>query len=150
MTSGPRTMVRNFVRTTTVLTLLVGCHRGTAATEPKSSNAVIPRDAARFSIASTNDSMVTFNAAEVTWLRVGMRGHAVDPARRDALIARLTIVRVDTAGVTASITGQVSQVGTTHVVLVARPRTSWWHQRLFWTGATAGAALGAAVAVVAR
>lgn len=74
-----------------------------------------------------------------------MRGHAVDPTQRDALIARLTIQRVDTAGVFAIINGRVSQVSTTHVVLMVKPALPWWKDLRFWYGAGAGVATGALI-----
>ena len=110
----------------------------------------IQRDAARFSIESTTDTTVVFRQAEVQWLKPGMRGHAVDPLQRDALIARLTILRVDTSGVLASITGKVSEIARTQVVLVSRPPKAWWRDRRFWFGAGAGAAIGAITAASAR
>ena len=67
---------------------------------------------------------------------------AVDPAQSDALLARLTLVKVDTDRVVASITGKVSQISTTHVVLIVRPRTSWWRDHQFLFGAVGGAVLG--------
>ncbi|MBC8086998.1 MAG: hypothetical protein H7Z40_07005 [Phycisphaerae bacterium] len=69
-----------------------------------------------------------------------MRGHAVDPTQRDALIARLTIQQVDTGGIVAIIDGRVAQVSTTHVVLMVRPAIAWWKDKRFWLGAGAGAA----------
>jgi hypothetical protein len=102
----------------------------------------IPRDAARFSIAATTDSTVTFRPVEVRWLKPGMQGHAVDPKERDALIARLTIQRVDTSGIVAAIDGRVAQVATTHVVLMVKPGTAWWKDLRFWSGTGAGVVAG--------
>lgn len=82
-------------------------------------------------------------------MKRGMRGHAVDPTQRDALIARLTIQQVDTSGVTAVIEGSVSRVSTTHVVLMVKPAQSWWRDLRFWWGAGAGAAAAAVVAIAA-
>ena len=102
----------------------------------------IARDAARFAIAAATDSTVTFRSVEVRWLRPGMRGHVVDPLQRDALIARLTIQRVDTSGTIASIAGGVSPVALTYVVLFERPTVAWWRDKRFWMGAGAGAVTG--------
>ncbi|MEP6781079.1 MAG: hypothetical protein ABJC26_14385 [Gemmatimonadaceae bacterium] len=74
-----------------------------------------------------------------------MRAHVVDPAQRDALIARLTITSVDTQRVVAKITGKVSQVAASHAVLVERPDKSWWRDHRFWFGAIAGGTIGALV-----
>lgn len=84
------------------------------------------------------------------WLRVGMRGHAVDPTQRDALIARLTVQRVDTSGIVAMIDGRVAQVSTTHVVLVVKPTVAWWRDLRFWTGAGAGVVAGVVGASASR
>ncbi len=125
------------------LSLLSACHRGGARTDDKTR--VIPRDAARFSISAADDSTVTFRPVEARWIRVGMRGHAVDPLQRDALIARLTIVRADTTAIVAQITGQVSRVTASHVVLLVRPSKPWWKDRRFWVGTGAGTMLGVAI-----
>jgi hypothetical protein len=145
-----RTTVLNFVRTAIVVMLLASCHRGAVNSEESTSNAPIPRDAARFSISTTNDTMVVFRPLEARWLRVGMRGHAVDPQQRDALIARLTIVSIDTGSVVAKITGQVSQVSATHVVLMVRPRVSWWHDSHFWLGAVTGIVASVSAVAIGR
>lgn len=113
-------------------------------------NLQIPRDAARFSISTTTDSTVVFRPIEARWLKPGMRGLTVDPAQRDALIARLTIKRVDTSGVLASIDGRVAQVSTSHVVLMVKPSVAWWHDKRFWFGAGAGLAVGALAAGATR
>jgi hypothetical protein len=133
-----------------VLLVATACHRGApVAADFATGPTAIPRDAARFSITSSNDTTVVFRPLEAKWVRAGMRAHAVDPLQRDAIIARLTILHVDTANVVARITGQVSPVSVNHVVLVVRPRVAWWHDLHFWLGAGAGAALGA-VAVAMR
>ena len=102
----------------------------------------IARDAARFAVLASTDSTVTFRSAEVRWLRAGMRGHVVDPTQRDALIARLTIQRVDSSGTIAIIAGGVSPVALTHVVSFERPTVAWWRDKRFWIGAGAGAVTG--------
>lgn len=132
-----------------VLAGVMGCHRGRSS-ESEGSAFRIPRDAARFSILSTTDSTVVFRALEAKWLRVGMRGHAVDPTQRDALIARLTIQRMDTSGVFAVINGRVSQVSTTHVVLMVKPTLPWWKDLRFWYGAGAGVATGALIGLSSK
>lgn len=128
---------------------VLACHQFSSA-ERKQANFRIPRDAARFSISVTTDSTVTFRPLEATWLRPGMRAHAVDPTQRDALIARLTIQRFDSAGIIAKIDGSVAQVSTTHVVLVVRPPLAWWKDRRFWNGVGAGVLIGAFGAVTAK
>ncbi len=126
-----------------VLLALAACHHnGTSASV---ANARIPRDAARFSVDSTSDTTVIFRGAEASWLRVGMRAHAVDPLQSDALIARLTLVAVDSDRVVARITGKVSQLSPAHVVLVVRPQKSWWRDHRFWLGLVGGAIFGGSI-----
>ena len=126
--------------------LLTACqHRPPATADKTPTVARIPRDAARFSIDSTSDTTVVFRGLEADWLRTGMRGHAVDPLQHDALIARLTIMSVDTNRVVAVITGKVSQVSTTNVVLLVRPQKSWQRDHRFWFGAIGGVVVGAIV-----
>lgn len=127
-----------------LLSFASACSR-TSAVEREQARFRIPRDAARFSISTTNDSTVTFRPIEVKWLRVGMRGHAVDPTQRDALIARLTIQRMDTSGIVAMIDGRVAQVSTTHVVLMVKPTIPWWKDKRFWGGSLGGIVVGALV-----
>ncbi len=110
----------------------------------------MPRDAARFEIDAVDDSTVRFRRLESRWLRPGMVAVAVDPRNRDALVARLRLVYVDSAKVTALVTGQVSRVTTSHFLLVARPQTRWFRDSHFWLGALAGAAVGTAARSVSR
>jgi hypothetical protein len=110
----------------------------------------IPRDAARFEIESVDDSTAQFRRFEAKWLRKGMEVYAVDPARRDALVARLRIVRSDSGRLTALVTAQVTKVTTNHFVLAVEPPVPWYRARRFWWGALGGGLVGAAGAVVAR
>jgi hypothetical protein len=103
-------------------------------------------DAYRFEITSAGDSLFSFPTREQQWIRVGLRGIAVDPTRHDALVARFEIVRVDHGWATALITGQTTHVTSEHVALLQRPPTPWWKQRTFWLGTLLGAAIGAVVA----
>lgn len=110
----------------------------------------LARDAARFAVAAATDTSVTFRAAEVRWLRTGMRGYVVDPGSRDALVARLTIQKLDTGVVFAAIVGGVSPVAATHVVLVEKPAVAWWRDKRFWFGTGAGLVTGIAAAASAK
>ena len=128
---------------------LVGCkHSATAA--PHRGTLSIARDAARFAIAASTDSTVTFRHVEVRWLRPGMRGYVVDPLQRDALIARLTIQRVDTNGTIAAIAGGVSPVALTHIVLFEIPAKNWWRDKRFWFGAGVGVVTGIVAASASK
>lgn len=128
---------------------LVSCHPS-ASVDRERGRLSIRRDASRFVVASSTDSTVTFRPVEARWLRIGMRGYVVDPLQRDALIARLTIKHVDTSGTVAVIDGGVSPVVLTHVVLVERPATAWWHDKRFWFGAGAGALTGIVVSSASK
>lgn len=124
---------------------MTACHASTPL-ERERSRLSIRRDASRFVVASSTDSTVTFRPVEARWLKRGMRGYVVDPLQRDALIARLTIQRVDTAGAVAVIDGGVSPVVISNVVLVERPQPAWWQDKRFWIGA--GTGVGASLGVV--
>ncbi|HEY9450312.1 MAG TPA: hypothetical protein VIQ60_11225 [Gemmatimonadaceae bacterium] len=99
----------------------------------------------RFTIARSTDSTFTFSTARNDWVRSGMSGIAVDPAQRDALIARFRVTHVDDDSAVALITGQTTRVTSEHVALLERPRKPWYRQATFWLGGV----LGALVAVVA-
>lgn len=120
---------------------LAACHHATAPALNLATLS-IARDAARFTISAATDSSVTFRAAEVRWLRFGMRGYVVDPMQRDALIARVTVQHIDSVSVIATIAGGVSPVALSHVVLFERPAIAWWRDKRFWLGAGAGAVTG--------
>lgn len=98
----------------------------------------------RFEIAGVGDTTLSFRAGTERWLRSGLRGIAVDPRKRDVLVARLRIVSVDRAGtVVAVVTGQTTAVTTDHVVLMQEVSPPWYRRRAFWSGLFMGAALGA-------
>ncbi|MEP6765383.1 MAG: hypothetical protein ABJB66_13780 [Gemmatimonadaceae bacterium] len=144
-----RTATRNVARrafslVSLAVLMLAACQHQT--TQPEAIAPVsnrMPRNPARFLIDSASDTTVVFRGSEAHWLRVGMRANVVDPAQRDALIARVTIMSVDTARVVATITGKVSQVSASHAVLIALPEKSWWRDHRFWFGAIVGAIAGA-------
>ena len=135
-----------------------GCQRSPrrarAATEPApitvTTSGRIPRDAARFEIESVDDSTAHFRPFEARWLRPGMEVYAVDPARRDALVARLRIVRADSGRLIALVTAQVTRVTTEHFLLAVKPTVPWYRTRRFWWGFVGGGVVGAAGATVAR
>lgn len=119
----------------------------TSARRPR----VDPARAQRFEIVAVGDSTFSFLALRAPWVAAGKRGIAVDPRRRDALVARFEVLarRADTT--MALVTGQTQRVTTDLVALLERPpvdtvvradtvrvvrRTS------FWTGAAAGVVLG--------
>ncbi len=136
--------------------LLSGCHRlpswrsAARATVTTPSLPRIPRDAARFEIDSVTDSTATFRVREATWIRPGLQSYVVDPAQRDALVARLRILSRSGESATALVTGQVTSVKPEHFLLVVRPDAPWWKSRRFWTGTLVGATVGAGGTVLVR
>ena len=128
-----------------------GCHRaGRASTPLVPLLPRIPRDAARFEIDAVDDSTATFRVFESRWMRAGLSAYAVDPMRRDALVARLTIMRRDSTTASALVTSQVARVTTDHFLLVPPPHTPWWRAQRFWFGALVGSALGAGASAMIR
>ena len=115
-----------------------------ACAPPRVTGIPDPAGARRFEIIDAGDSTFKFLASGAPWVRAGDVGVAVDPRRRDGLVARFVVQRrlADTA--TALITGQTSRVATTHVALLNAPRTRPLRQRTFWLGALAGALIGGA------
>jgi len=101
---------------------------------------------ARFEIASVGDSTFTFAMGTQRWVAQRSRGIVVDPAARDALVARFRILSVSEGVVTALVTGQTTAVTTQHFVVLNPPALPPWYKRAaFWAGTTAGAALGLVV-----
>lgn len=98
--------------------------------------------AVRFEIMSVNDSTFTFNAGHVAWIARGQSGIAVDPRRRDVLVARFRILGVRAGIAEALILGQTQKVTTDHVALVHEPTPRWYTSRSFWSGLLAGLAGG--------
>lgn len=128
-----------------------GCHRAERAPAPLMPVLPrIPRDAARFEIDAVDDSTATFRVFESRWLRAGFSAYAVDPAHRDALVARLTIIRLDSSTASALVTSQVARVTTNHVLLVPPPHRSWWRAKRFWIGTLVGGVVGVGASAAIR
>ncbi len=99
----------------------------------------------RFEIAAVGDTTLGFRSGTEHWIKRGQSGIAVDPRKRDILVARLRVLGVDKAGyVTALVTGQTTAVTTDHAVLLQQAPPAWYRRRSFWGGLVLGAALGAA------
>ena len=98
----------------------------------------------RFEIAAVGDTTLGFRSGTERWIKRGQVGIAVDPRKRDVLVARLRVLVVDRSGyVTALVTGQTTAVTTDHVVLLQPTTPAWFRRRSFWGGLVLGAALGA-------
>ena len=118
--------------------LAVGLVLGLAA--PRAARA--QDTAVRFEIRTVGDSTFTFAAPQAPWVARGQKGIAVDPRRRDGLVARFVVLGVDDGVANALILGQSQKVTTDHVVLLRPPRMHWYASKRFWTGALGGLAVG--------
>ena len=113
-----------------------------------------PREGARvhrFFVDSVMDSLFVFRVGpDARWLEPGQGGIAVDPRRRDALVARFRIVRVDRARVTALVTGQTTLLTRDDVALLDEPPRRFYRDAGFWAGTILGAVLGAVATLSLR
>ena len=101
------------------------------------------RRAERFYVDSVADSTFAFRiGAGDDWVRVGAMGIAVDPARRDALVAQFRIVSVWGNRATALVTGQTTFVTVDHIALLDRPPRRFYREGTFWSGTLLGVLLG--------
>jgi hypothetical protein len=96
----------------------------------------------RFEITQVGDTTFGFSRGDANWVRQGMTGIAVDPTRRDVLVARFRVIKVDTGFVTALVTGQTTRVSTEHVVVMSEPPRPWYKVPLFWGGTALGLVIG--------
>ncbi|HJU72455.1 MAG TPA: hypothetical protein VJ717_01825 [Gemmatimonadaceae bacterium] len=98
--------------------------------------------AVRFEVTAVGDSTIDFNTGAARWIRPGQLGVAVDPRRRDLLIARFKVQTVREGSATAVITGQTSALAVDHVAVLNEPRRSAYQSPAFWIGIVVGGALG--------
>ena len=98
---------------------------------------------ARFYVDSVADSTFSFRVAPSDdWVRVGATGRAVDPARRDALVARFRVISLWGDRATALVTGQTTFITVNHIAVLERPERRFFRDRAFWGGAVFGVLLG--------
>ena len=102
-------------------------------------------ESVRFDIKSVGDSTFAFDVSRAPWVTRGLKGIAVDPRRRDGLVARFEVLRIDEGVATALILGQSQKLTTEHVVLLRAPRSHWYASKRFWFGALGGAVVGFAL-----
>jgi hypothetical protein len=102
----------------------------------------------RFEITRVGDSTFVFAAGGEKWVKKGSTGIAVDPKRRDVLVARFRVTDVAGGEASALVMGQTTNVRTDHVVILEQPKRPWSKQPTFWWGLVAGSALGASVALL--
>ena len=98
--------------------------------------------AVRFPILSVGDSTFTFSITQVPWVARGQQGIAVDPRRRDVLVARFRVLSVTDGVADALIIGQTQRVNTDHVALLREPNNAWYARRSFWVGTIGGTIAG--------
>jgi hypothetical protein len=106
--------------------------------------------AVRFQIESVGDSTFTFDVGEQRWVAPAQRGIAVDPRRRDALVARFVVWRVEEGLATALITGETTRLRSDHIAVLRQPPPRWFRSASFWTGAAAGLVTGVLGAIAFR
>ena len=97
----------------------------------------------RFEITQVGDTTFRFPRGKAGWVKSGTTGIAVDPRRRDALVAQFKVIRIDSGLVTAVVTGQTTRVATEHVVVINEPPKPWYKGITFWGGTLFGIVIGA-------
>lgn len=113
------------------------------AGSPRAAAAQTSERTVRLAIMEVSDSTFSFDASNLRWIKPGERGMAVDPKRRDALVARFDVLRVQNGRATALITGATTDLTTDHVVVMEVPVRPWYRSTLFWGGAALGTLMGA-------
>ena len=108
------------------------------------------RPPARFFINAVGDTTFTFAVPSDPWVKPGAEGLAIDPARRDSLVARFRVARVEWGEAVAVITGQTTAITTEHVALLRMPEAPWYRRSSFWVGLVAGAGVGAGILAATR
>ena len=99
----------------------------------------------RFEITQVGDTTFRFPRGTAGWVKARSTGNVVDPRRRDVLVARFRVVRIDSGLVTAVITGQTTRVATEHVAVMPEPARPWYRGITFWGGAVFGLVIGALI-----
>ena len=122
------------------LGILVALALAVGVTAPRAARA--QDNAVRFEIRSVGDSTFTFATPQAPWVARGQKGIAVDPRRRDGLVARFVVLGVDAGVANALILGQSQKVTTDHVVLLRPPQLHWYASKRFWAGALGGLVVG--------
>ena len=104
----------------------------------------------RFDVVAAEDTTFTILIGGDRWVRRGTVGVAVDPKRRDALVARFRVIsRVGDSAI-ALITGQTTRLSSTDVALIREPVPGPLRQDAFWAGLFFGIAAGIAGVLVVR
>ena len=116
-----------------------------AAIAARPDAAAAQQGAYRFEITAVGDSTVSFRIGDVSWVKPGMTGIAVDPMHHDALIARISVLRVSGSLATAVVTGQTARLTTDFMALLEQPAKKWYQHPATWIAAGAGIILGVVI-----
>jgi hypothetical protein len=100
----------------------------------------------RFEITQVGDTMFRFPRGTAGWLKPKTTGIVVDPRRRDALVARFQVMRVDSGLVTAQVTGLTTRIAIEHIAVLHEPPKPWYRGITFWAGTVFGVVIGALIA----
>ena len=100
----------------------------------------------RFEITQVSDTTFRFPRGAAGWVKPGVTGVAVDPRRRDALVARFRVIKIDSGLVTALVTGMTTRVATEHIAVMSEPQKLWYRTMTFWGGTLFGLVAGVLIA----
>ncbi|GJG88544.1 hypothetical protein tb265_37250 [Gemmatimonadetes bacterium T265] len=120
-----------------------------ASPPPASPGAPDPR-LRRYEIVAVDDTTFTILIGAERWVRRGTTGIAVDPRRRDALVARFRVISRLGDSAVALVTGQTTRVEPTHVALMRAPVLGTLRQKAFWAGLFVGLAAGFGTGLLVR
>lgn len=107
-------------------------------------NAGAQSRAVRFDVDSVADSTFVFAIGRERWVKPSRSGIVVDPARRDALVARFRVLGTRDGRAVGLVTGQTTDLMRSHVALLEPPNAPWYRSGTFWGGLVLGLAAGAA------
>jgi len=99
----------------------------------------------RFEITQVGDTTFRFPRGNAAWVKPGETGNVLDPRRRDILVARFRVARIDSGLVTAVVTGQTTRLATEHIAVMDEPQKPWYRSMLFWGGTLVGVVIGALI-----
>lgn len=104
----------------------------------------------RFEITAVSDTSLNFRLGTEKWVAPGQAGSAVDPRRRDQLVARFRVAFVRDGVATALVTGQTTAVSIDHVATMPAPGRRWYRGAPFWAGLLLGGAVGVATTALTK
>ena len=98
--------------------------------------------AVRFELARVGDTTFVVRTGAARWIHPGQTGVAVDPGKRDELVARFRVLSVTPGQAEVLITGQTTRLTIDHVAVLMEPRPPWYRTRHFWFGLVGGLLVG--------